>query len=795
MLPTDSYGNYIIPTIPLIYDKPNEGVTDATKFKDDGEWFLKWSRYIVNRFYNQPMYDGSNTKGTYYGISDNIREMYRYYYGVHTQSLYNYELGMGGGGIGTPFVPDQRQRTLLDHARGKLYEIVEPVKRAMSVRSLDYNVALKKKELKNKLEVKKLVDPLIKETGVEFIPSGVRNIGDKESDIDAIVNKFRTETEINALRLARGIYYEDNLEEKFLYLTLEQIVGGVSCLITEIKGDRLNLIPIPSSQMIIDDRVVGDYSDNAQVGGYVVFMTPSEIFSRWPHLYEDENKREWIENMAKGIACNGQTLTNAINYYNTSKNIIYWNNKTGEIAVAFTNWLSMSTPDYYQSSEGNVVQLKKNEKYLDNEASFVKGKDKEGIDWKQKWHNCITIGNSVVAEYGYVPYQYTPAGKESPNPPFMYYINTFYHGYFRSMASRIKPISDQIEAASRKVKELMDKASGKVYILFGSKLGLTKEDAPEVFSDLRTIGFTIIEDSGQDGNSIDNKRAVADELDFSLQPEVQEFIKWKILLQQEQDAIMNMPPAVLGMQDNIIGKGVMNQTIVQSQKSFLSLMKGYQNYITKVMRQVINVGKMINADYGQKQFFQTSENGEIEEVYFPRTAKYEEMGFFFESDDAIEEKDRQTLYTYLQAYMQNPTASGAKAIRNIVKLMQFKSYNEGIEYLDKFITEEEGKENQMAQAKIASEQDANESSIMMQKQWEFFMAQYKEDQMNYRKEIEVIQKQSQQQIDNYNNAVELLIKKQESDNKIAATNINGGGGQHQQDNEGQENQQSAPPTQ
>ena len=30
----------------------------------------------------------------------------------------NYEIGMGGVGIGTPFVADQRPRTLLEHARG-----------------------------------------------------------------------------------------------------------------------------------------------------------------------------------------------------------------------------------------------------------------------------------------------------------------------------------------------------------------------------------------------------------------------------------------------------------------------------------------------------------------------------------------------------------------------------------------------------------------------------------------------------------------------------------------------------
>ena len=43
----------------------------------------------------------------------------------------------------------------------------------------------------------------------------------------------------------------------------------------------------------------------------------------------------------------------------------------------------------------------------------------------------------------------------------------------------------------------------------------------------------------------------------------------------------------------------------------------------------------------------------------------------------------------LQAYMQNPTSSGAKAIRKTMQLMSFKSYAEGIKMLDNFIIEEE----------------------------------------------------------------------------------------------------------
>ena len=46
------------------------------------------------------------------------------------------------------------------------------------------------------------------------MPEGISDIGDNEV-IDSIVKKYRTETEIGALNLARGIYYEEECERKF----------------------------------------------------------------------------------------------------------------------------------------------------------------------------------------------------------------------------------------------------------------------------------------------------------------------------------------------------------------------------------------------------------------------------------------------------------------------------------------------------------------------------------------------------------------------------------------------------
>ena len=58
---------------------------------------------------------------------------------------------------------------------------------------------------------------------------------------------------------------ECSLQRKFDYLALHQIVGNISFLVFDISGGRIGIRPIPCSQVIFDDRQIGDYSDDCEV--------------------------------------------------------------------------------------------------------------------------------------------------------------------------------------------------------------------------------------------------------------------------------------------------------------------------------------------------------------------------------------------------------------------------------------------------------------------------------------------------------------------------------------------------
>ena len=52
-------------------------------------------------------------------------------------------------------------------------------------------------------EAKRVIDPLIRGTGVEFMPEGISDIGDNE-DIDSIVKKYRIVNGDSGIKFSEG---------------------------------------------------------------------------------------------------------------------------------------------------------------------------------------------------------------------------------------------------------------------------------------------------------------------------------------------------------------------------------------------------------------------------------------------------------------------------------------------------------------------------------------------------------------------------------------------------------------
>ena len=738
---------------------------DKEKFANDGEYFLQYGRYVLRNFYNQPYPFFLNNSITL-GVSDMMVRNFQYYFGEQSNESYKYELTMPGAQAFTaPFVPDQRIRTLIEHMIGKIRSMIDSVESSMSVKSLDYETVKIRQAFKRKLELQLMISPLVQDAPVLFAPEGIAKVTSQE-EVDAIIDKYRTKLENACLKLVRGIFYEERLKEKFEDAAVNQLVGNFCQAVIEVVGDSLEIKITPCYNAIIDNRVNGDYGEYAEVGGYVSTMTPSEIFSRYPKVFESKDNQDFINNMAKSIPSNWQS---AYDFYNL-ENMRFWDNATGKVAVAKVYFLAQSNLRYNVLPKGktglrprflNDDPKKRYHVNTPTEQLYIPAEDIEGDEWSWKWHQVDIIGNAIVANYGYVPYQVLSSKKgKRPSPPFTQYMHRNYMGYFKSFVARLSAHSDKKESLRRKIQEMQNRDMGKVYAIYADKLAAAGIDPLEVFEDFKSMGISIIGVDGEPGSLTNAKGLVAEQLDFSLQPQIAQYINLLVFEDKMMDDITNLPPSVLGTQDKIIGKGVQEQTISQSQYSTLSLYKGFETWMQQTCQLALNIEKMRRADSGEEEIVQISPI-DADIIKIDKKDKYEEVGIFFIPLDEIEQGNKALYSQVLQSYSQNSSTEGAEAILNILKLMKAKSFSEGIDMLSKFVDNKKIMDAKQEQAITQQQGQIEQQSIAMQQQFQIYIKEldgkirmtetmYKEDQENFRTEIKAA-------VDGFNAKVEQLI--------------------------------------
>ena len=755
-------GKLYVPSVPIDYSKPYDSI--LSKYKDD-KWHLNYARWVVYNGYN-PV-NPAIVQSPYYqtaGMNDEMVLNMMYYYGVQSSEYFGYEAQSStGASFKIPFVPDQAARTYIEHMMGNGRTMIEPIEDAMSIKAIDTRSIKIKKEKKERLEAKFLFDSFRDDgSPVEYVPDGVAKISSEE-ELKKLIEDIKLEIEIKGLTVARGIYYEEKLKQKYEYGLLQQLVCNLTSIFAEVKGGKLNTYIPPAYNTIFDPQAIGDYGDDDRFGGFIKRMTPADIFTLYPDVFKDKDQRGWVEQMAQ---CRQQEI---LDYWNgvaggMKPNFLWWDNTDGTCAVATVYFLTYDNSRYNVINNGKAVRRIDPNKEYHTQAygqGAMKGEDIEGDDWNYKWHKATLIGNGIITNWGVCDYQ-IPSGTKykRPVPPFTRYSNRFNMGYFKSVMGRFRPLIDYKESVRRKIKDLMDKDMNKVYILRSSALAqMASKDMAEtkIYEDFKTLGFSIIDDSGQPNNQGDNKRTVTEQIDFSTSPQIINYMQIESRIEQEMANIANLPPPVLGTQNKIIGKGVLENTIAQSQYSQMGLYKGYETFITKSMRLFLNMAKMADADYGVEKSYQISET-QSELVQFNKDEKYELLGFYFEPIDELEAENKEVFRQSIHAFMQNASLDTGEALYASLKLLNSKSYTQGMQSLESYNTKKRAEMMAAQNATVQQETVQQQQLIQQETLRDIIKIILKEENANYREEIKVAQ-------DGINNDEKMLMERQKINNQ------------------------------
>lgn len=705
---------YTLPLASIALNKPNEEIAEKEKYEDNGIWFQRMCRWIALNFFNPFSNSFYNGETASYRMSEDMINSWAYYYGNQQNDTFNYTTMINQQNtIQAVFVPDQKIRQLVDHAVGNCIKMIQPMKDSLSARVLSEDKIKEKDQLKKKLKVKKEFDAIVGQApGVNFAPAGVEEIGE-EDDIDDIVNKFKDEEEINFIKLAQSIYYNNQLGKKFEQSALHEFVGNVSTFLVDLKNNKEEISFFPNYNSIVDYRATDDFLTDAMVGGGVQFLTAGEIFAKWGDQLSEE-EQDHINAMTQKQYSN---WLECYNYWNNGfSNLTHWCRDTGKVACVTTYWIGRKDLRYrkkkYKYGKYKYQFLENNVDYLDSTADGKpvldddgnpkkqKGEDIGGDKWGWFVHKCTTIGNYCHVDYGYHPIQIRPKGqKQKPILPTVQFVHRLNLGYARSVVSRLKHYSDEKGRLNLKIQELTGRDMGKVYALYADKIALGEDVTQEIFKDFKTLGFSLFNKSG-DATQEDG-RLTADVLDFSLAQSIGSYIELSMKQDRDMSDLISMPQASLGTQTSTIGKGVQQKTIDQASYGMLSLYDGLKEHYRRVLQYALNVAKTVKA--GKEELIQTDSN-EAFLLKISKKDKYEEVGLYVELDDQLEETDKELLRSGLFSYNQNGgTLQAAQALLNTMKLIKFNSVKEGVKSLESFVEKEEKKAIQQGQAQQMQE--------------------------------------------------------------------------------------------
>ncbi len=307
-------------------------------------------------------------------------------------------------------------------------------------------------------------------------------------------------------------------------------------------------------------------------------------------------------------------------------------------------------------------------------------------------------------------------------------------GYARSLVSRLRHYSEERGRLKLKIQELTGKDMGKVYVLWADKMGLTRQQAEEVFKDFKTMGFTVVEKSGESSN--EDGRMAADMLDFSLQPTITAYVDlWK-QEGMEMEAMASTSNVALGQQTTVIGKGVQENTINQSTLGQISLYDGLMEHWRQVLQYALNVEKTLKA--GKEEIVQTSPEQSYL-INIDKALRFEDVGLFIQMNDPFEQDEKDILQKGLFAYAQNGgTLESAEALLNVVKIIRAKSSAEQEKHLERFIEKKAKQQAMVAQQESVSAQELQNSGIALQKVFEAQMQESKDLNANYRVEVQSV---------------------------------------------------------
>lgn len=733
------------PAASILFSPPNDFVPESEKTVD---WFTQYARWAVASFYNQPrqaFYSGDIIDK---GIAQEAIENWSYVFGNQNNYRYKYvTTDFNGSQLPVQWIPGGKIGSLVDHMKGILLSSIENIE--VTAKNLSRDVASKRAELLEKLLIKYEMKDILAEympEGVEFQPiNDPEAVLESREDIEKYVEKWQDKYSIVAEKIGRSQIYEDKLKEKFLQSGTNQLVGGLSAILTEVQNGRVTNTVIPDYEIIWDNRDNDMFNANAYVCGYVKHNVPYQEVIR---KYKEWLSPEDIEQI-RLIASNGyDNMEDFLFYYNVGYGVDnrfnWWHNAgTSQMTISTAtvywiaprDWKYRVGPNRYGMER--VMPINDNETYTSN-GKPVKGKDVEGDFQGWDVHMATLIGNKYIVNYGYMPNVIRQNdNKGRPMLPMTIFCGGMAINQGKSIVRKLVPHQDELDMYAYKIREKVAKDVGKVYVFNGNKFDGTP--STEIINDLKSIGIFVSSGSSGEVDDPQNGQRMVEPVDMTLDANIIRYVELRRMIETEMEMICSVSKIALGQQGAVIGKSVQEQTINQNSYGTASLMWGLMKHFNQVLQYNVNLKQMLYQfqDTVEESLIIGDEGSYLLKILNPQEFGTQPLMVFMDIASTLDPQQRLELKSIALSEAQNGKLDTVDYVEHILMAPTLNQAVKGLKYSrNKIAKEQEAAAMQQQQMQMQHQADMLNQKALN----DASLIQVKEDNANFRAEIQALSK-------------------------------------------------------
>lgn len=736
---------WLVPSEGMFFTPPNEFIPEGQK---DAAFFAQMARYIVATYYNQPSIRLTPTTTPVIGIAQQAILNWSYVLQQQANTVNKWlTTDFNNNPLPITYQVGGKIGSLVDYMKGTLLTAIENIE--VTAQNLSDNVTSERSDMYEKLMVQYEVRDLVRQMlppGVEFSPVNdpEAELGSKE-EIEKYVETWQDQYTIMAERLGQNQIETDEMKGKYLQAGVNQIVSGICSMLVEVENNMVTNTVIPDYEVIWDNRDNDEWNSKAMLCGYVKHAVPyQEVIRRFKNCLSDTDVQE-----IRTLALNGYSnMDEFLNYYNRGfgyTNAFNWWNNTGttNMTVAYATVWFIGPRDWRYRKGRNLYGSERISKINDQEEYAYKEGKVKGVELPgdyEGWdvYQATIIGNKWVVNYGYANNVLRNQDKKGrPLLPMLTFCSGMTLNQGRSIVSKLIDLQNDLDAYAFKIKEKIANDYGKSYVFNGNKFdGVT---STEIVNELKTIHVHVSTGSSGEVDDPQNAQKMVEVVDMTLDNNIVRYLELRRELYSEMEMIASVSRIALGQQGAVIGAKVQQTTIAQNSYGTMSLMWGLMKFFNKVLQYNVNLKQLLY------QFKDTVEESLIigdSASYLLKILNPEEFGtqklkVFINILSTLDAEQRQELRTIALSEAQNGRLDTVDFVEHILGARTIKQAVKGLKFAkNKQQKEAQIQERAQAQGQMQHEADLQQAAAFQQAS----LIQLKEDNANFRAEIQALNK-------------------------------------------------------